>query len=302
MVLRATSPTSASLEQVSRFFKCLFDEGKQVSTIKNYWSAIAAIHKAFSDGSAVGDNPIMAQLIRGTGNARPVVRSLTPSWSINQVLRALATAPYEPMHSSSLPLLTRKTLFLVAAASARRRSCLQALSVKPGFLRFEPHGVRLIPDPEFLPKNQTIEFVPGDIFIPEIKTLSSVSEDKLWCPVRALKWYLKRTESLRQSPRLFILPRAPHTAASKDTISHWLTEVIAPHAQGRVRAHEVRGQASSRALFSGVSVQDILKAAAWKTPSTFVSCYLTDTLSAEATFGRAVLTGSARRLGPPTAL
>ena len=198
--------------------------------------------------------------------------------------------------------MTRKTLFLVAAASARRRSCLQALSVKPGYLRFEPHGVRLIPDPEFLPKNQTLEFIPGDIFIPEIKTLSSVSEDKLWCPVRALKWYIKRTESLRQSPRLFILPRAPHTAASKDTISRWLTEVIAPHAQGRVRAHEVRGQAASRALFSGVSVQDILKAAAWKTPSTFVSCYLTDTLSAEAAFGRAVLTGSARRLGPPTAL
>ena len=120
--------------------------------------------------------------------------------------------------------------------------------MKPGFLRFEPHGVRLIPDPGFLPKNQTLEFIPGDIFIPEIKTLSSVTEDKLWCPVRALKWYLKRTEGLRQSPRLFILPRAPYTAASKDTISRWLTEVIAPHAQSRVRAHDVRGQAASRAL------------------------------------------------------
>ena len=82
------SPTSASLVQVSQFFKCLFDEGKQVSTIKNYRSAIAAIHKGFSDGSALGDNPILAQLIRGMGNARPVVRSLTPSWSINQVLQS----------------------------------------------------------------------------------------------------------------------------------------------------------------------------------------------------------------------
>ena len=113
------SPTSASLEQVSRFFKCLFDQGRQVSTIKNYRSAIAAVHKGFPDGSSMGNNPILAQLLRGMSNARPVVRSLVPSWSINQVLEALAAAPYEPLHDTSLPLLTHKTLFLVAAASGK---------------------------------------------------------------------------------------------------------------------------------------------------------------------------------------
>ena len=168
---RSVCPTNASLEQVSSFFKCLFDEGKQVNTIKNFRSAIGAIHFGFPDGSTLGSNVVLAQLVKGMGNVRPVVRSLAPSWSI------------EPMHLSSLPDLTHKTLFLVAAASARRRSCLQALSMKPGFIRFEAHGVRLIPDPEFLPKNQTLDFVPGDIFIPEIKTMSSISEDRFWCPV-----------------------------------------------------------------------------------------------------------------------
>ena len=81
------SPTSASLEQVSRFCKCLFDKSKQVSTIKNYRSAIAAVHKGFPDGSYLGDNPILTQLVKDMGNARPVVRALTPSWSINQVFR-----------------------------------------------------------------------------------------------------------------------------------------------------------------------------------------------------------------------
>ena len=295
------SATSASLERVSSFLKLLFDEGKSISTVRNYRSAIGAIHSGFPDGSSLGDNEVLAQLIRGMSVVRPVVRCLVPSWSINQVLRGLAEPPFEPLGVSSLANLTHKTLFLVATASARRRSCLQALSIKPGYLRWEPNGVRLVPDPEFLPKNQTLDFVPGDIFIPRIESLSSVAEDRKWCPVRALKWYVKRTESCRQSSRLFVLPRAPFTAASRDTISRWLVDIIAPHATGAVRAHQVRGQAASKALFAGVPVQDILKAAAWKTPSTFVACYLTDTLGTEAAFGRAVLAVPARRsVRPPT--
>ena len=183
----ATSPTEASVVQVSKFLMSLFEEGKQVNTIKNYRSAIAAVHRGFPDGSAMGTNRVLSQLLQGMSNARPVVRSLAPSWSLSGVLRALASEPYEPMHSCSLELLTRKTLFLVAAASARRRSCLQALSVKPGHIRFENHGVRMVPDPSFLAKTQTLTFVPGDIFIPEISSASSVAEDRKWCPVRALK-------------------------------------------------------------------------------------------------------------------
>ena len=279
----------------------LFHEGKQVNTIKNYRSAIAVVHRGFPDGSTVGSSQVIQQMLRGMSNSRPMVRPLPPTWSINGVLRALAGEPYEPLHAAPLELLTRKTLFLVAAATGRRRSCLQALTVKPGHIRFEGHGVRLIPDPEFLPKNQTLDFLPGDLFIPEIASASSVREDRKWCPVRALKWYLHRTKDIRTSQRLFVLPRSPFTAATKDTISRWLTEVIKPHAQGRVWAHEVRGQAASKALFAGVPIEDILRAAAWKTPSTFVACYLTDTLAAEAAFGRAVL-GAPHSANPPPSL
>ena len=277
------------MARISEFLMALFEEGKQVNTIKNYRSAIAAVHKGFPDGSTVGTSAVLRQLLQGMSNSRPTLRTLAPSWSINGVLRALAREPYEPLHSCPLELLTRKVLFLIAAATARRRSCLQALSVRPGHVRFENHGVRLVPDHRFLAKNQTLTFLPGDIFIPEISSASSVPEDRKWCPVRALKWYLHRTKEVRTSDRLFVLPRRPFTAASKDTISRWLTEVITPHAQARVRAHQVRGMAASKALFAGVPIEDILKAAAWKTPSTFVACYLSDTLAAETAFGRAVL-------------
>ena len=233
------NPSSATLVEVASFLKYVFDGGKQVSTIKNYRSAIAAIHRGFSDGSTMGNITFINQLLRGMANDRPRTRSLAPSWSISAVLTKLAHAPYEPMHKSSLADLTHKTLFLVAVASARRRSCLQALSVKPGHIRFENHGVRFVPDHRFLPKNQTLDFIPGDIFIPELKTMSSIPEDKYWCPVRSLRWYLNRTENIRSSSNLFIIPSSPYGAASRDTISRWLVEVISPHAQGRVTAHEV---------------------------------------------------------------
>ena len=224
-------------------------------------------------------------------NKRPRNRPLPPSWSLTDVLKVLAEPPYEPMHASSLEHLTHKTLFLVAAASARRRSCMHALTTKEGYLRFEQGGVRLLPDPEFLAKNQTMTFSPQEIFLPALGTMSSISEDKRWCPVRAIRWYMERTRLIRQGDRLFILPRSPYTPASKDTLSRWIRDLIRPHvaAGEQPRAHDVRGQATSRAWFARVPLEEILRAAAWKTPTTFVSCYLTNTLSREGAFARAAL-------------
>ncbi|KAJ8041236.1 hypothetical protein HOLleu_11989 [Holothuria leucospilota] len=109
---------------------------KQVSTIRNYRSAISSIHKGFPDGSNIGSNKTIGHLLKGMFNKRPPQEHLSPSWSINEVLAVLAKPPYEPIHNTSLELLTYKTLFLVAAASARCRSELHALTTMRGFLHF----------------------------------------------------------------------------------------------------------------------------------------------------------------------
>ncbi|WP_411025419.1 site-specific integrase, partial [Salmonella sp. s55004] len=143
---RKIAISSATLAEVTSFLKHIFDEGKQVSTIKNYRSAIAAIHSGFADGSSLGNNRVISQLLKGMVNFRPRVRLLAPSWSISAVLATLSAVPFEPLHTASLADLTHKTVFLLAVASARRRSCLHALSIKPGHMRFENQGVRCIPD------------------------------------------------------------------------------------------------------------------------------------------------------------
>ena len=300
----AVSPLDASLEEVCSFLVHLFDSGRQVSTIRNYRSALAAVHNGFQDGSSISNNEAISDLLKGMFNRRPPPRKLSPTWSINEVLQSLTKSPFEPLQNSPLDALTLKTLFLLAAASARRRSELHALSVKQGFIRFTPSGVHLLPDPEFLSKNQSILFTPEPIFLPNLSEASSIREDRFVCPVRALKWYLEKTKRLRTSDALFILPRAPYSPASKDTISRWIVNLVAKHAHpdDPVRAHDVRAHASSVAWFKGVPLADIMKAAAWKTPSSFVSAYLTNIVSPEGSFATTVLRGStsvARDL-PPT--
>ena len=76
------SATSASLERVSSFIKLLFDEGKSISSVRYYRSAIGAVLSGFPDGSSLGDNEVLAQLIRGMSVVRPMVRCLVSSWSI----------------------------------------------------------------------------------------------------------------------------------------------------------------------------------------------------------------------------
>ena len=49
-----------------------------------------------------------------------------------------------------------------------------------------------------------------------------------------------------------------------------------------------QSQATSKALVAGVPLSDILKAAAWKTTTMLVSCYLRNTLAVDAAFGTAV--------------
>ena len=194
---------------------------------------------------------------------RPPVRKLVPSWNLQDVLDLLTRDPYEPAGRASLLHLSIKTAFLLAAATARRSSEIHALTLEPGHMRWEPGGVRMTPTASFLTKNQGATFNPPDIFVPEIGSSSSIASDKLWCPVRALKFYLARTKPLRgDCKQLFITAVHPHGPASRDTIARWVVSAIKfansdwpskrdTPVQGLVRAHDVRAVTTSWAFFRG---------------------------------------------------
>ena len=196
---RSLHPPTTSVGEVGDFLLYLFDSGLKTATVKNYRSAISAIHEGFPDGSSVPDNCAISQLVKGMFVTRPPTRQLVPSWDLFRVLSTLSQPPppFEPIGNATLLQLSIKVVFLLAVATSRRRSELHFLSVATGHIRWEAGGVRLIPVLGFLTKNQSESFMPPDIFVPDIKSFSAVADDKLWCPVRALKWYISNCSSRR---------------------------------------------------------------------------------------------------------
>ena len=97
---------------------------------------------------------------------------------LSQTVKA-STAAYRPMDSCAMKFLAWKTVFLVALASARRVSCLPALSLEPdpqqpdlpGSLMFGRHkaDVTIFTNPAFVAKNQRLDSNPPVV----IKSLRS---------------------------------------------------------------------------------------------------------------------------------
>ena len=69
-------------------------------------------------------------LIRSFSVQRPIAKVSPPSWDLDVVLRSLSLPPFEPLASATFRDLTKRTLFLVSLATAKRVSELQALSAR----------------------------------------------------------------------------------------------------------------------------------------------------------------------------
>ena len=107
-----------------------------------------------------------------------------------------------------------------------------------------------------------------------------LDEELLLCPVHSLREHVKRTSGLVSRPRrLFVSPRNPSRAMSKNAISYFLREIIAESGASKKssitpRAHSIRGIATSTAFHKNWSVSSVLDVACWKSTSVFASFYL----------------------------
>ena len=177
--------------------------------MRGYLAAISTVHEK-CDGVSPGAHPLATQFLRGVRRSRPSQKPLLPSWDLQMVLRALCEHPFEPLSRLSLRLLSLKTVFLLALASAKQVSELTALSVDPACLRFGEEGnvVHLVINPAFqpkvLPRNYVSRPLVLEAFSPPPHLSAEAEKHHNLCPVRALKSYVDRTESIRASDRLFV--------------------------------------------------------------------------------------------------
>jgi hypothetical protein len=139
-----------------------------------------------------------------------------------------------------------------------------------------------------------LEAAQKQLAVIEVKALAptlsrDLPEDRSLCPVRAIRYYLERTKAhIKGQSRLFVSYVANHKEIGKESVSLWIRKVIQKayehHTdEGKVvlnyRAHDLRGFASSWALFNSVVLTDVMNACTWKRHSTFSEFYLRDMAS-----------------------
>ena len=97
-----------------------------VSSIKAHRSMLSTVFQFKL--LELGGHHVLRDLIRSFVIERPHRPPMPPCWDLDIVLKYLMSSAYEPLESSDLRTLSKKTLFLLALTTAKRVGELQALS------------------------------------------------------------------------------------------------------------------------------------------------------------------------------
>ena len=286
-------PLEISIQKLADFFLFLRSEkGLSPITIKGYRSMLSNTLRHYGRHD-IGTDASLSDLLANIARTHPVHRSLVPRWNLPWVLTWLSSGKFEPLPLAPLNLLTKKTVFLLALASASRVSELHALSCEDSCLQFRQDGsVSLTTAPGFVAKNRLPSVGNQSITIPSLQAADRSRAGKLHDPVRALRVYLRRTRPFRRGrSRLFLPLRQAQEDITAQTVSSWIRWVVknayadlAPDRASRlhIKAHEVRAVATSTALDRNCALRDIIGAVGWRSDSTFAASYLRDLSSRRA--------------------
>jgi len=274
---------SVTLQVVADYFLYMFHKlDRKVSTIESHRTALSAALGTF-EGYSVGNHPVLTNLIKNLWQERPQTRIRNPDWDVCKVLTSLMGPPFEPPRFDTpeqKKFTSWKTCFLLAFAKTCRASELSAFSRDERDLIFQKTGVWMRTIPRFLPKTQAPSVDPKPFFLPSHEAFTGRdTPDRLLCPVRMLKYYLKFTNGHANEEPLFRKCKGEGNVGPQ-TISNWLKHTVEfvynGHKKPIVKGHEVRKLSASWVFASGSQLHDILAAGSWSRQSTFTSHYLVD--------------------------
>ena len=279
----------------STYMMHLFRDGLLPATMISYRMSVASVLRHWVYDPAA--DPHIKLLIWAFMLEHPVQCRIMPKWDLHLVLSSLLKQPFASecdiqgeFSDDVIPLKwrTMKTVFLLALALARRRSYLHALSVSASRCVFSRGAtqrlvVSPLSEPGFLAKNQLPSQAPEWISVPGIAHLNPSEAERMLCPVRQLKLYLRDSERiLGGRQRMFIHWNRNIRDIMRSHISRWIVEMDreaytrADREYDRVTAHEVRALSASWAYNCQVALPDILSAAFWRSSGVFQNPYLRD--------------------------
>ena len=264
---------------LAEFLVYLHEErGLAPATVAAYRSSLAGTLGAV-EGVPLGQHPTLSRLLRSMAIHQPRVRPRVPAWDLSRVLDFLASRP-DPdtlVTRADRTFLTHKLAFLLALATGKRRSELQALSRDPRDIRSTEEGIWLRTVAGFLPKTAVPGHDPAPFFVPSLVPAEDTQErDSRLCPVTCVRHYVQLTGGLQEG-RLFQKIRGSGPP-SADSVARWITQCIRMAHDTEsltAHAHEVRRVAASWAYQAGHhSLEEILLAGWWASHSTFTRFYL----------------------------
>ena len=295
---RSSSP---SIAKIADFLTYMFKrKGAALSTIKGYRAMLSAVFKF--PLPEISNSPILKDLIRSFEISAPRPLFPPPPWDLDKVLQYLSGPPFEPLARASFLNKTKKALFLLAMATAKRVSELQALSFS---VSFQGEDLVLYYDPFFRAKTESASNpLPRSVIVPSLSDFAGDLPERVQCPVRAIKFLRKAARSASFIPsRLFVSPWNLERAMLKNAMSFYLRQLIVD--SGAVstscppRAHDIRGIATSLNYYSNLSLSNLMQVATWKSNRVFASCYLKEVSATQDNirqFGPLVIAGD--RLHP----
>ena len=180
-------------------------KGAALSTIKGYRAMLAAVFKFPLPEIS---SSVLKDLVRSFEISAPRPIFPPPPWDLDKVLEFLSGPPFEPLARASFLDKTKKALFLLAMATAKRVSELQALSFS---VSFQGEDLVLYYDPFFRAKTESvINPLPRSVVVPSLSDFAGDLPERLHCPVRAIKYLRKAARSASFIlPRLFVSPKNP---------------------------------------------------------------------------------------------
>ena len=297
---RSSRPT---IPKIADFLTFLFkNEGAAISTVKGYRSMLAAVYRF--PLPEISSSPVLKDLIRSFEISKPRPLFPTPPWDLDKVLEYLAGPPFEPLSKASFLDKTRKALFLLAMATAKRVSELQALSFS---VSYQGEDLVLYYDPFFRAKTESVSNpLPRSVVVPSLEDFVGDLPERVHCPVRAIRYLRRAARSSSYIPsRLFMSPKNPKRPMSKNGISYYLRNLVresgAVSSSHAPRAHDIRGIATSLNYYSNLSLCNLKRVATWRSDRVFASRYLKDVSSTRENirrFGTLVIAGDRLPPGP----
>ena len=214
---RSSSP---SIAKIADFLTYMFKrKGAALATIKGYRAMLSAVFKF--PLPEISTSPILKDVIRSFEISAPRPLFPPPPWDLDKVLQYLSGPPFEPLARASFLDKTKKALFLLAMATAKRFSELQALSFS---VSFQGEDLVLYYDLFFSAKTESAANpLPRSVIVPSLSDFAGDLPERVQCPVRAIKFLRKAARSASYIPsRLFVSPRNLERAMSKNAMSFYL--------------------------------------------------------------------------------